>query len=190
MGRAVVLYRNSWRRPNRRDTERVINIRSTVVKPYLSDRNSSEETKKRSEKGQGQVPLEKASTFPCTAQSSTKSQDLFTTSRMAEFNALTERSVFTLVPSSAAKGLRIYRSRFVHHIKHEGMPHGFEKSRLVVRAYNDSNHGLLTHAPTVQRVSQRLLLAFCRMHEALKLFTHDVSQAYIQSETQPSAQFL
>ena len=57
--------------------------------------------------------------------------------------------------------MRIFNSRFVDEIKNEGTAMAFEKSRLVVQAYN--NHGkeeILTQSPTIQRMSQRLILAF------------------------------
>lgn len=97
---------------------------------------------------------------------------------MAKFNVLMERSVFTFVPVYAAKGMRIYSYRLVHHLKHEGKSHAFEKSCLVMQASNDTDQCLHTHAPTVYRVSQRLLLALCDMDRSFRLFTRKVTQAY------------
>lgn len=56
-------------------------------------------------------------------------------------------------------GTRFFNSRFVGEIKHEGTERAFEKSRLVVQAYNDQGKSIvLTQSPTIQRLSQRLIL--------------------------------
>jgi hypothetical protein len=55
---------------------------------------------------------------------------------------------------------RIFKSRIVREIKGKATPTPFEKSRLVIQAYND--HGkevILTQSPTIQRASQRLIIA-------------------------------
>lgn len=54
-----------------------------------------------------------------------------------------------MVPSSESADHRIYVARFVDEVKNEKKPSAFEKSRLVVQAYNDTKYGLLTHPPTV-----------------------------------------
>lgn len=56
----------------------------------------------------------------------------------------------------------MYNSRFFDEVKHVGAPSAYAKSRLVVQAFNDKDHGLLTDAPTVQRSSQCLLLRYFR----------------------------
>lgn len=43
------------------------------------------------------------------------------------------------------------------------MPEAFEKSYLVVKAYNDNQQEFLAHAPTMQRVSKRLLFEILLM---------------------------
>lgn len=72
-------------------------------------------------------------------------------------NGLLEKGVFEPVSKRAAEGRRIYESRFVDEVKNKGTPNAYEKSRLVVQAYNDRGHGLLTYSPTVQRSSKRML---------------------------------
>lgn len=94
-----------------------------------------------------------------------------------------DAGVFTIVPTSEARTNRIFGLRFEDSIKHEGKTHAFEKFRLVVQAYNHKTHAYLTHASTVQRVSRRSLLAICTIVAVLQIFTQDVSQAYVQSET-------
>lgn len=90
--------------------------------------------------------------------------------------------VFTIAKRADAAGLCIYGSRFIDTVK-EWICDAFEKSRLVVQVFND-DHGFLTHGPTVQRASQRLLLALFSWDPTLTLFTRDVSQAYVEPETE------
>lgn len=67
-------------------------------------------------------------------------QPPFTESRTKEINGLIERGVFEIVLLSAIPaGTRLFTSRFVDQIKFPGTPKEQEKSRLVVRAYQD--HG-------------------------------------------------
>jgi hypothetical protein len=87
------------------------------------------------------------------------------------------------------QGIRLFNSRFVDEIKFPGTPKAFEKSRLVVQAYNDQEKELvLTQSPTIQRVSQRLILCITAIgrHE---LHLRDISQAYIQSTTNLNRDF-
>lgn len=109
--------------------------------------------------------------------------DRFYDSRMNEVNNLLDRGVFEYCSESDATGYRIFGSRFVDTVKYEGTADAFEKSRLVVQAYKDKKHGLLTYSPTVQRASQRLLLCCCAIDQSFTFFTRDVSQAYVQSTT-------
>ena len=71
-------------------------------------------------------------------------------------NGLLEKSAFKVVAiSDILSRMRIFNSRFVEEIKNEGTVTAFEKSRLVVQAYND--HGkeeILTQSPTIQRMIQ------------------------------------
>lgn len=160
-------------------------FRSTVVKPYLTPSHEKNPTPTIHITSFSQLSSDFDTTDSYKSNISDTQIDTtqFSASRNIEFNGLIERGVFTLVPESMANGLRIYGSRFVDQVKNEGKPSAYNKSRLVVQAYGDHNHGLLTHAPTVQRVSQRLLLIICAMDNNLTLFTRDISQAYVQSET-------
>ena len=107
----------------------------------------------------------------------------FVQSRQKELNGLLERGVFKVVDKIEAQGARIFGSRFVDEIRHAGTEKAFEKSRLVIQAYNDQDkRGILTQAPTVQRVSTRILIALAQIF-GLRLCTRDISQAYTQSET-------
>jgi hypothetical protein len=112
----------------------------------------------------------------------------FTDSRRKEINGLLEKGVFAVVTDrDVPQGVRIFNSRFVDEIKHPGTDKAFEKSRLVVQAYNDQGKDLvLTQSPTIQRVSQRIILALApglQQAKSVALYLRDISQAYVQSNT-------
>ena len=60
-------------------------------------------------------------------------------SRQKEISGLLERGVFRIVKRlEIPTTIRIFGSKFVDNIKFKGIAKAFEKSRLVVQAYNDS----------------------------------------------------
>jgi hypothetical protein len=75
----------------------------------------------------------------------------FTDSRRKEINGLLEKGVFaTITEKDVPQGVHIFNSRFVDEIKHPGTDKAFEKSRLVVQAYNDQGKDLvLTQSSTI-----------------------------------------
>ena len=99
-----------------------------------------------------------------------------------------ERGVFGVVTKKEIPtGTRIFRSRFIDQIKNKGTVNAYEKSRLVVQAYNDDGkRSILTQAPTIQRASQRLILALALMIPGLDIYIWDILQAYTQSTTRLS----
>jgi hypothetical protein len=103
---------------------------------------------------------------------------------------LLEKGVFQFVDESVVPhGTRIFNSRFVDEVKHKGTDQAFEKSRLVVQAYNDQGKELiLTQSPTIQRVSQRLILALAPTLNC-SVYVRDISQAYVQSTTHLNRDF-
>ena len=117
----------------------------------------------------------------------------FAQSRQKELNGLLEKGVFEIVNiEHVPAGTRIFNSRFVDEIKDQGTASAFEKSRLVVQAYKDTGKGMvLTQSPTIQRVSQRVILAFTAMlHSAeIGLYLRDITQAYTQSTTKLNRAF-
>ncbi|KAI1003445.1 hypothetical protein K3495_g4764 [Podosphaera aphanis] len=106
--------------------------------------------------------------------------------RRKELNGLLESDVFEIVQrKDIPLGTRIFGSCFVDTIKHEGTPNAFEKSRLVVQAYGDTDKKqILTQAQTIQRVSQRLILCIAQIFPIYEIYVRDISQAYTQSQTQ------
>ena len=105
-------------------------------------------------------------------------------SRHKEVVGLLEKGVFEVahdVPDDA----RIFKARFVDEVKNKDTNKAYEKSRLVVQAYNDDEKSLvLTQSPTIQRVSQRIILCITPMiNSNASLYLQDISQAYVQSTT-------
>lgn len=88
-------------------------------------------------------------------------EDIFAASRQKELRGLREMNVFEPIPSYLIpQGTRIFGSRFVDEIKMPGSPKAYPKSRLVVQAFKDGGKGqVLTQSPTLQRVSQCILLS-------------------------------
>ena len=75
----------------------------------------------------------------------------FAQSRQKEVNGLIDKGVFQLVHKiDIPHGIRIFNSRFVDEIKNKGTDQAFEKSRLVVQAYNDEGKTVvLTQSLTI-----------------------------------------
>ena len=117
----------------------------------------------------------------------------FTSSRHKEITGLLENGVFEVInPKDVPTNIRIFNSRFVDEIKNPGTDKAFEKSRLVVQAYNDEEKNLvLTQSPTIQRVSQRLIicLAAILQDSGKELYLRDITQAYVQSTSDLSRDF-
>ena len=80
-----------------------------------------------------------------------------------------------------SENMRIFNSRFVNEVKNVDTNSTFEKSRLMMQAYNDSTkHLVLTQSPTIQRVNQRLILCFAAIIFSTKLYFRNVIQIYVQ----------
>jgi hypothetical protein len=113
---------------------------------------------------------------------------LFERSQRQEINGLIMRGVFEFVQYNPIKhlGIRIFNSRLVNKTKGKATNTPFKKSRLVVQAYNNKGKELiLTQSPTIQRASQRVIIAIAPSLAKLgiKLYLRDITQAYIQSTT-------
>jgi hypothetical protein len=115
----------------------------------------------------------------------------FAESRRKEINGLLEKRVFELITFDAVpRHVRIFNSRFVDEIKHPGTADAYEKSRLVIQAYNDQDKTLvLTQSPTIQRMSQRIILALTASIPHCHLYLRDITQAYVQSNTPLNRKF-
>ena len=77
-------------------------------------------------------------------------------------------------------------------IKNASTEKTFEKSRLVVQAYNNMEKDLvLTQSLTIQRVSKRFIvcLAATFQDNSTKLYLRDITQAYVQSTSNLNREF-
>ena len=112
-------------------------------------------------------------------------QPPFVESREKEIKGLLDRGVFEIVNiGDVPTGTRIFNSRFVDDIKGKDTDTPYEKSRLVIQAHNDiEKKKVLTQSPTIQRSSQRLILSLAMVKNEMTLNTRDISQAYVQSNT-------
>jgi hypothetical protein len=116
----------------------------------------------------------------------------FADSRRKEINDLLKRQVFELIIiSKVLKNVRIFNFHFVDEIKHSDISQAYEKSRLVIQAYNDHEKTLmLTQAFTIQRMSQRIILAIAAsINENHHLYLKNITQAYTQSKSSLNRMF-
>ena len=112
-------------------------------------------------------------------------------SRKKKMIELIEKRMFISInKKKMSEGMRIFNSRFVDEMKNVDTNSAFEKSRLIVQAYNDSiKHFVLTQSPTIQRVSQRLILCFAAIIFSTKLYLRNVIQTYVQFNTRLNRDF-
>lgn len=102
-----------------------------------------------------------------------------------EVASLFAREAFTEVQGKLQSELRIFNTRFVDSIKNEGTDKAYKKSRLVIQGYNDDGKKtILTQAPTIRRISQRIILSLALMVPNTSLYLRDITQAYTQSTAQ------
>lgn len=101
-----------------------------------------------------------------------------------EMNGLFEQKTFKKVlKENIPEGANVLRSRFVFAIKDVGTPSERKKARLVAMGHTDKMKRLvLSDAPTLMRYALRILISVAVMYD-LELYSRDVKQAYLQSET-------
>jgi hypothetical protein len=121
--------------------------------------------------------------------------DPFQESDAAEIDGLMVAGVLKpeLWSRQAHAGTRVFKSRMVREIKGKGTDAPYEKSRLVAQGYGDEDKkSLLTQSPTIQRCSQRLILALAPslILQGMTLQLRDISQAYVQSKSSLAREFL
>ena len=109
----------------------------------------------------------------------------YTASRHKEIARLFEKGIFKVVTTnSIPSNIQILNSRFVNKIKNPDTDKVYEKSQLVVQAYNDKEKDLiLTQLLTIQRVSQHLIICLAATfqdNDNIKLYLRDVTQTYVQ----------
>ena len=106
----------------------------------------------------------------------------FVKSRKKEINDLFEKNCFEIVSTfEMFHEIKIFNSRFVNEIKNINTIDAYEKSRLVMQTYNDQGKTeILIQTSTIQRMSQRFILALIVNMSYLSFFLRDISQVYVQ----------
>jgi hypothetical protein len=127
-----------------------------------------------------------ARTLRSTGKITTPGQP-FEKSTQTEIDALIARGVFKfeVYNPKIHGGVRIFKSRIVNEVKVKTTNQPYEKSRLIIQGYNDSDKALvLTQSPTIQRASQRLIIALAPslIAKGMMLWLRDITQAYTQSD--------
>ena len=109
----------------------------------------------------------------------------YTTFRQKEISGLLKKKIFKLVNHvEIPLNARIFNARFVDEIKNADIEKTFEKSRFVMQTYNDQiKNFVLTQSPTIQRVSQRLIICLANIFSNSKLYFRNVIQIYVQFNT-------
>eukprot|EP00171_Calliarthron_tuberculosum_P023256 IDg23256t1 len=100
------------------------------------------------------------------------------TKKRQEIQFLKELNVYEVVDIDESNGHRLYKSKFLDKIKNTGEKH----SRLCAAAWNDQEHGLFTAAPTIRRLSLRLLFALCATYKYAPN-SRDVVRAFLRAKT-------
>jgi hypothetical protein len=153
-----------------------VTFRSTVVKPYYAGPEKDQKDKLTQTQPQVTVlsppaitPLKRGRGRPrkyplltattnikvCIQENRTEGNTQFSASQQKELTRLLAKGVFNIVKlSEVPNRIRLFNSRFVNNVKNKGTDKAFEKSRLVVQAYNDlEKASVLTQSPTIIRVS-------------------------------------
>lgn len=111
----------------------------------------------------------------------------FQASDQREIESLIESGVLDIQRFDPSKhgNVRIFNSRLVREVKAKTTDKPYEKSRLVIQAYNDEGkQEILTQSPTIQRASQRAMVMLAPSlikDRRMKLWLRDITQAYTQS---------
>ena len=145
-------------------------FRSTCVKPYIKSQ-LHEVDKAKEESTEAMITIPPVETN-------------FEEARQQELKGLLDNETFIAVSrNEVPDGVRIFGSRFIDELKRSGSGTR-KKSRLVAQNYQDVDAGKIsTKAPTVNRFSQRLLLALAPSIPKTRVFSRDITQAYVQSNT-------
>lgn len=114
----------------------------------------------------------------------------FEASDIQEIQGLEDNGVYRIEKyDPTVHGDEVFNSRLVREVKDKQTATPYEKSRLVIQAWNDpGKKEILTQSPTIQRASQRLIAMIAPAIISLPslqcgLWLRDVSQAYTQSFT-------
>ena len=110
----------------------------------------------------------------------------FVGARNREVKGLFDQKVFEVVDrSNVPQGFRIYGTKWVDLLKTNDDGSALEKSRLVAQNFRDfSARNIPTKAPTISQMGERIALTIAVMHPEGQTYVRDVTQAYVQSESE------
>lgn len=91
----------------------------------------------------------------------------YTASRQKEITGLLEKGVLKVVTTEdIPSNTQIFNSYFVDEMKNSGTDKAYEKSQLVVQAYNNKEKDLvLTQSSIIQQVSQCLIVCLATIFQ-------------------------
>ena len=110
----------------------------------------------------------------------------FKASRKRELDGLMAQNCFEIRRRAevVGDGDRVFGTRFVDTYKNAGTPEQFDKSRLVIQAYDDAEaESILTKSPTISRAGLRTALSLAASLPTHTIRTRDITQAYTNADT-------
>ena len=122
-----------------------------------------------------------------------QSSPQFQASRLKEITELLEKKIFEVIHhKNVFINARIFNFRFVDEIKHSDIDKIFEKSQLIIQTYNNMKKNLvLTQTPTIQRISQRLVVCLAAVLQDgdVQLYLRNITQMYVQLKSSLNRDF-
>ena len=112
--------------------------------------------------------------------STSLSRTFYAKSRRKEINDLLNKGVFDVMTlTDVFSKIKLFNFRFVDEIKNSNISTAFEKSRLMIQAFNDQKKKMImTQSFTIQRINQQLILILIAIIEH-KLYFRNIFQAYV-----------
>lgn len=113
----------------------------------------------------------------------------FKHAKMKEVNGLKGRGLWKKIKRTdrTEDGITI-GGRFILSLKNYGTPAEQAKVRYVAQEYNDRDQPYIVHDMATLRASSIRLILSTAAYHGLRLFSHDVTQAYLQSKYELSRQ--
>ena len=109
----------------------------------------------------------------------------FIDSKQKKISDLLKKKIFEFVNKrDVSLDIRVFNARFVNEIKNENTKKTYEKSRLIIQTYNDSEKNqIFIQSLIIQRMNHRLILYIVVMIESdsIKLYFRNITQTYVRS---------
>lgn len=106
----------------------------------------------------------------------------FQAAALKEANGLQDRGTFKRVKKKdLPEGANVIGGRFVYTLKNYSTPEEFTKARFVAQGHRDRAKEFVVHNLATLRQRSTRLLVSTAANASLRLFSHDITQAYLQS---------